>query len=62
MGSRIYLVGSTRWNRLVDALWWNLDGPFLGSSHRLVIWGIRTLAGHGNKSVEEDAYEILRRR
>ena len=52
---RKYVVGGTRWNRLVDALCW-------GAVIALVIWGIRTLAGHRDKPVEAEAYEVLRLR
>ena len=47
--------------------WWMLFGGiwmvlFWGAVIALVVWGVRALAGRGDKPVEEDAYEILRRR
>ena len=35
---------------------------FWGTVIALVVWGIRTFAGRGDKPLEEDAYGILGRR
>ena len=44
---------------LFGAIWMVV---FWGAIIALVVWGIRTIAGRGDKPVEEDAYQILRRR
>ena len=44
---------------LFGAIWMVV---FWGAIIALVVWWIRTLAGREDKPVEEDAYQILRRR